>query len=150
MLFLLQLFTIDPLRRNNTIKGPAKTGPFRLSQVLLCDLRRDDVGCTWAFLALPDLELDLLAFIKRGIAVGFNLRVVNKQIISSIIGDNKTESLLCIEPFYFSCTHVFASRACLQAAPLISLISQTWEAYSREMKEYGFTNSPLSIMVFFA
>ena len=36
-------------------------------------LQRGDIGRTWTFLALPDLELHFLAFIERCIAVGPDL-----------------------------------------------------------------------------
>lgn len=42
-----------------------------------------NVGCPWTFLDLPDLKLDLLAVFERGISIGFNIRVVNKQVFST-------------------------------------------------------------------
>ena len=56
-------------------------------------LSGDYVGRTWAFFTLSNLELDLLPFIKSGVAVHFNIRVVDKQVIAAIIRDNKTVSL---------------------------------------------------------
>jgi hypothetical protein len=41
-------------------------------------LSRDHISRTWAFLAFADFKINLLAFIERCIAVGFNLRVVDE------------------------------------------------------------------------
>ena len=70
-------------------------------------LRRSNVSCTWAFLAFSDFKLDFLALIQRSIALYVDFRMVNEQIIAPIVGNNKTVSLLRIEPFH--CTRTYGS-----------------------------------------
>jgi hypothetical protein len=48
---------------------------------------------TRAFLAFADFKLDLLAFIQRCIAGCLNIRVVDKQVIPTVIRTDKTISL---------------------------------------------------------
>jgi hypothetical protein len=38
---------------------------------------------------------------------------VDEQVIAAVIRSNKTISLVCIEPFYCTCTHFYCSLACL-------------------------------------
>ncbi len=45
-------------------------GPFSSRTVYLLG---DDVGRTWAFFALPDLEFDLLTFIEGCVSGGLDL-----------------------------------------------------------------------------
>ena len=65
-------------------------GPF---SSLIVYLLGDDIGRTWTFFALPDLELDLLALIEGGVTCGLNLRMVNKQVFSTIIRVNEAKTL---------------------------------------------------------
>ena len=51
------------------------------------------IGRARPLLALPDGKLDLLAFIERGITLGFDLRVVDEQILAAAIRSDETESL---------------------------------------------------------
>ena len=56
-------------------------------------LDRDYVGCTRAFFALSDHELDFLSFVERCIARCLDFRVVDKQVIAAAIRGDKTKSL---------------------------------------------------------
>jgi len=94
-------------------KGPPQAGLSILAN--LVDWL-DDWGyvvCTWAFFALSSLKIDLLVFIECCVAGGLNFRVVDEQVIAAVIRTNKTISLVCIEPFYCTCTHFYCSLACL-------------------------------------
>jgi hypothetical protein len=86
---------------------------FRFSSLVVC-LAWDYIGRTWTFLALSDLELNLLAFIERSIARCLDIRVVDKQIFAAIIWINKAKTLACIEPFHCTCTHLCFSLTCLR------------------------------------
>jgi len=44
-----------------------------------------NVFCTWTLLALSDFVFYFLAVIERGIARGFDFRVVYEQILPSIV-----------------------------------------------------------------
>jgi hypothetical protein len=66
-------------------KGPAVWQGLSILSSLVVWLDRLYVGRTWAFLALSDLEIDLLAFIEG--------RVVDKEVVSAIIRGNKTKPL---------------------------------------------------------
>jgi hypothetical protein len=74
-------------------KGPTTWQGLSILSSLVLWLDRGYVGRTWAFLALSDLELDLLAFIQRCIACCLDLRVMDKQVIAAIVRGNKTISL---------------------------------------------------------
>jgi hypothetical protein len=76
-----------------------------MSSSHVVNLGRSYIIGAWAFFALADLKIDLLIFIKRGIAAGLDFRVMDKQIFAAIVRSNKTKSLTCIEPFHFTCTH---------------------------------------------
>jgi len=60
--------------------------------MLFC-LARDYISRTWTFFAFPDLEFNLLAFVERSEAVRFNLGVMDKQIITSVVRLNETVTL---------------------------------------------------------
>ena len=87
---------------------------FRFSSVVAF-LAGNYVRRTGTFFALSHLKVDLLAFFERSIALGFNLRVVDKQIVAAIIRVNEAESLAWIKPFYRTFAHLCLSLACLQA-----------------------------------
>ncbi len=72
-------------------------------------LLRNYIGGMWTFLALADLELNLLAFIQRSIALYVDVRVVNKQLIATIIGNDEAKPLFWTEPFYCTSTHLYFS-----------------------------------------
>jgi hypothetical protein len=79
-------------------------GPF-LVQALVSTLYGSHTGCTRALLALSNLELDLLTFIERGVTLGFDLRVVDEQVLAAVIRSDETESLGRIEPLYRTSAH---------------------------------------------
>ena len=68
-------------------------------------LARDDICRTWAFFALSDLELDLLALIETGVAVRHNFRMMNEQIIAGVVRGDKSKTFFPVKPFYCTCTH---------------------------------------------
>lgn len=74
-------------------------------------LAGDDVRRTRAFFALSDLELHLLALIKRGVAAHLDFRMMNEQILAGIIGGDKSKTFASVEPFYCTCTHYYAPLA---------------------------------------
>ena len=55
-------------------------------------LTRNYIGRAWAFFAFTDLEFNFLAFIERCVTGRLNLRVVNKQIVATVVWLNETES----------------------------------------------------------
>jgi len=68
-------------------------------------LTRDYVGCTWAFLALSDIKLNLLAFLEIGVSGRLDLRMMNKQVFAGVIGCDKSKAFVTIKPLYNTCTH---------------------------------------------
>ncbi len=92
-------------------KGPAVWQSLSIFPSLIAWSGRSHVRGAWAFLALANLELHLLVFFQSGITSGFNLGMVDKQIVAPVIRCNKTISLACIEPFYCTCTHCYFSLA---------------------------------------
>ena len=60
---------------------------------LAFSLARYYVGRAGSFLALSNLELNLLAFIERGIAGRLDFGMVDKQIFAAVIRDYESESL---------------------------------------------------------
>ncbi len=76
---------------------------------------RDYIGRARAFLALANLELNLLAFAKTGVAGRLDLRVVHKQVVATLIGRDKSKAFSLIKPFYCTCTH-YCTPLALQAA----------------------------------
>jgi len=66
-------------KRDFNKHGPKKSDrPFYSHKIPLRLSHGEYLGCPLPFLALFDLELNLLAIIKRGITAGFNIRVVDK------------------------------------------------------------------------
>jgi hypothetical protein len=84
-------------------KAPHPGGAF-LGVTLDC-LLRDYVGRTRAFFALSDIKLNLLAFLKIGIAGRLDFGVVYEQILAAVVGSDKSKALLSIKPFYSTCAH---------------------------------------------
>jgi hypothetical protein len=65
-------------------------------------LFRNYVCRTGSFFALAHRVLDLLSFPQARIALCLDFRVVNEQVGPAVVGDDKPETLLVIEPFYCS------------------------------------------------
>jgi hypothetical protein len=63
---------------------------------------------TWAFFALSYFELNCLAFLKRSVALGYDLRMVHEEVLAAFIGANKTKTFAVIEPLNFTCTHFYS------------------------------------------
>ena len=74
-------------------------------------LAGDDISRTGTFFALSNLELHPLAFLKGGIAVRLDFRVMNEQIFTAVIGSDKSKAFFPIKPFYCTCTHFCAPLA---------------------------------------
>ena len=66
-----------------------------------------DFSSTWTLGSAAYFEGDLLTVFEGGIAVHFDLRVVNKEIFATIFGGDESVAFFGIEPFYISCTHIF-------------------------------------------
>jgi len=75
------------------------------------ELTRDYVGCTRSFFTLSDLEFHLLAFLKSGVAIRLDFRVMNEQILAAAIGCDKSKTFFPVKPFYYTCTHNCAPLA---------------------------------------
>ena len=69
-----------------------------------CFLLRDYIGGTWAFFALPYLELHRSAFLQVG-STSLNFGMVNEQVLTSIVRNDKPKALFHVKPFDFTCTH---------------------------------------------
>jgi hypothetical protein len=84
-------------------KGPAKRG------LSLASIVGGLFGCnacrTGSFFALANRVLNRLSFAQTRVAGCLDFRVVNEQVRAPIVGDDESETLRIIEPFYFSCTH---------------------------------------------
>ena len=64
-----------------------------------------DVDGFRAFLALSDLVLDCLTVVQRPETFHGYVGVMDKQILTAIVGDDESESLPLVEPFYFAFIH---------------------------------------------
>ena len=74
-------------------KGPTvRAGPFHA--LVWLGLAGGDAVRARALLALSDFEVDRLALIEGGVALGFDLRVVDKQVFSTIRRANESETLV--------------------------------------------------------
>jgi hypothetical protein len=83
----------------------------------------DLIGARWFFeeadlsqpgitlVALSDLEIDLLAFVKCGGSGTLDFGVMDEQVITFVIGDDKPKALVLVKPFYCTCTHNSAPLA---------------------------------------
>jgi len=91
--------------------GSALSGARWFFEACCLALTGDYVGRTRAFFALSNLELHLLAFIKTGVALRLDFRVMNEQIVTAVIGGDKSKAFLPIKPFYCTCTHYSAPLA---------------------------------------
>ena len=66
-----------------------------------CDFSR-----TWTLGSAAYFERDLLTVFEGGIAVHYDLRVVDKEIFATIFGGDESVAFFGIEPLYISCTHI--------------------------------------------
>jgi hypothetical protein len=85
-------------------RAPFGTEPAGFSGAVF-ELTGYDVCCTRAFFALPDLEFHLLTFVKGGVTLHPDFRVVNKQVITAGIWGYKSKAFFPVKPFYCTCTH---------------------------------------------
>jgi len=76
--------------------APPQGGAPWFCQRVGLGLAGDYVGRTRAFFALSDLELNLLALLKIGVAGALDFRVMNEQIIAAIIGADKSKAFFPI------------------------------------------------------
>ncbi len=77
--------------------------------ILSRQLRSDDgyVLSGWAFLALDDIELNLLAFAQRLEATALDRGVVDKTVLAAVLARDESEALAVVEPLDGSLgTHV--------------------------------------------
>jgi len=79
---------------------------------------RDYVGRTWALFALSNIKLDLLAFLKIGVAGRLDFGVVDEQILAAVIRRDKSKALFSIKPFYCTCAHYICSPGLLRGHKL--------------------------------
>src|SRR6185312_12725046 len=61
----------------------------------------------WSLGALLDAELDPLVFLERLVAVALDLREVDEHVCCAVIGSDKAEALVAVEPFHSSLRHTF-------------------------------------------
>lgn len=69
------------------------------------------MGRARAFLTLTDLKRDLLVLVQGGAAGHLDFRIMDKQILSTIVGSDKTKTLCRIKPLDCTCTHYIYSLA---------------------------------------
>ncbi len=67
--------------------------------------RADALGLG-ALLALPDLELDLLALVEGAVALHVDLAVVHEDVSAAVARRDEAEALLRVEPLHGSLCHV--------------------------------------------
>ena len=84
---------------------PCSAGPW-VSRPLLC-LDRFDVRRLGTLLALSEGVFDRLAFLQRPETLCRDFGVMNKHVLTAVVGDDKTKTLLLVKPFYFACSHLF-------------------------------------------
>jgi hypothetical protein len=68
-------------------------------------LAGDYVRRAWAFFALSDCELYLLAFVKIGVSGALDFRVMDEQIFAAALGGDKSKSFAAVKPFHNTFTH---------------------------------------------
>src|SRR5439155_12380900 len=56
------------------------------------------------------LELDLLTLVERAEAARVNVRLMDEQVLASLIGDDEAEPLVGVEPFHGSRSHLVPPR----------------------------------------
>jgi hypothetical protein len=96
-----------------------------------------------ALFAFPNLVLDLLVFIKRCSALSSDFRMMEKQIVSAIVGNNKTVSFPVAEPFYSTCTHVFFSLSRF-IGPVMQNPRLLLGVHPPEIPAYSLSDTPLN------
>lgn len=80
-------------------------------QGLLCGhilrvLLWDDVDRAGSLFALTDFVLDRLSFFECSVTSGLDLGVVDKELRTAVVGDDKPKALLTVKPFDYTCTHM--------------------------------------------
>ena len=55
---------------------------------------------TWTLFALSNVKRDFLVFIEACVALCFDFRMVDEQIVRSVLRSDETKSLACIEPLH--------------------------------------------------
>jgi len=78
---------------NLATKDPVLGRALRNFLRLTVWLARNYVGRAGTLFALSNFELDLLAFIERGVAGRLDLRMVDKQILAAVVRDYEAKSL---------------------------------------------------------
>jgi hypothetical protein len=92
------------------------------------ELTGDYVRRAWPFFALPDCELYLLAFFKIGVSAALDFRVMDEQILTAVLGADKSITFAAVKPLHNTFTHKktpfwpllavkSASRICLRVYP---------------------------------
>ena len=71
-----------------------------IARETLIQLQRDNVASCWAFLAVFDGELNLLAFVQRFEIVALNSREMYEYIFAAIVRSNETKTFTSVKPFY--------------------------------------------------
>ncbi len=84
-------------------------------------LGRANLGRFRTFYSLSSLIFDFLTFFERFESLAKDIGVMDEQILAAVIGDDKSKSLLLIEPFYCACCHKFLLRP--ENGPCINVIS---------------------------
>ncbi len=79
--------------------GPLVAGGCQILGLYLSDFYR-----FWAFIALGNVKLNAVAFIKALESVTLDFREVHEYVLSPILS-NKTKSLLVLEPLHCSLCH---------------------------------------------
>jgi hypothetical protein len=103
------MWDLAVLLRSKRKRPRIPAGPFLGNT--LDYLLRDYVGRTRALFALSNIKLNLLAFLKIGVAGRLDFGVVDEQILAAVIGRDKSKALFSIKPFYCTCAHYFAPLA---------------------------------------
>lgn len=90
---------------------PKKTGLLRSAGLSCANARllsfsRFDTGRFHSFFALRRFILHSLTVFQRPKALGSDIGVMHEQIVATVIGSNKPKTLLLVEPFYCTNTHV--------------------------------------------
>lgn len=67
------------------------------------------IPCLKPFLALGSFVLHRLVFIKRPEAFAGDIRVMDKQILTAVVGSDKTVPFPLAEPFYLAFTQFLFS-----------------------------------------
>jgi len=69
------------------------------------NLVTNNILCLRSFLALLNIELDLLTFCQALEAIALDGGEVYEHVVASVIRRNKAEALGVVKPFYCTCSH---------------------------------------------